>query len=141
MQFRTPLPETSQWVGNLDPSLHRKLVGKKRPDGSYTVGLTEPREPAVKTAPVTLAAFLADYAAKRADVKSSTATVYGHTRRCLVEFFGADKPLAEVTPGGADDFARWLRKKCPAGRNWRKTPPGDDAASPSSSFVRQCVID
>ena len=41
-------------------------------------------------------------------MKASTATVYGHTRRCLVEYFGADKPLVEITPGDADDWARWL---------------------------------
>ena len=56
----------------------------------------------------TLAAFLDSYIAKRSDVKGGTAIVYGHTRRCLVEYFGADKPLAEITPADADDWRRWL---------------------------------
>jgi integrase len=34
--------------------------------------------------------------------------VYGHTRRCLVEYFGAVKPLTEITPADADDWRRWL---------------------------------
>lgn len=108
MQNRSPMPETSQWVADLDLSLHRKLVGKKRPDGSYVVGLVEPRERAEKPNAVTLGALLAAYVAKRSDVKKSTATVYGHTTRCLVEYFGADKPLASITPGDADDWRRWL---------------------------------
>jgi integrase len=34
--------------------------------------------------------------------------VYGHTRRCLVEYFGADKRLSAISPGDADDWRRWL---------------------------------
>jgi integrase len=41
-------------------------------------------------------------------VKGGTATVYGHTKRCLIEFFGAGKPIAEITAGEADDWRRWL---------------------------------
>jgi integrase len=55
-----------------------------------------------------LAAFIDGYIAKRTDVKGATATVYGHTRRNLVEFFGADKPLPAITPGDADEFKLYL---------------------------------
>ena len=41
-------------------------------------------------------------------MKGSTATVYGHTRRCLVEFFGAGKPLREIHTGDADRWRLWL---------------------------------
>ncbi len=64
--------------------------------------------PRAKAAGNTLAAFLDSYIAKRADVKGSTAIVYGHTRRCLLEYFGSDKPLADITPAEADDWRRWL---------------------------------
>jgi len=37
-------------------------------------------------------------------MKQSTRTVYNHTRRCLLEFFGSEKPLKEITPGDADDW-------------------------------------
>ncbi len=70
--------------------MHRKLHGKKRPFGEYAVGLVEPREAEVKAYPVTLGDFLAGYIDMRSDVKASTSTVYGHTQRCLVDFFGAD---------------------------------------------------
>jgi integrase len=116
MQGRTPMPETSQWVANLDLALHKKLVGGERPDGSRVVGLVEPREEESKVIPVTLEGYLADYTARRSDVKASTATVYGHTRRCLVAFFGAEMPLTAITPGRADDFARWLRQSAPKGQ-------------------------
>ncbi|WP_425267272.1 tyrosine-type recombinase/integrase [Aeoliella straminimaris] len=59
----------------------------------------------------TLETFLDDYIASRSDVKRSTATVYGHTRRCLLEFFGKDAKLASVTPGDADKFRLWLADK------------------------------
>ena len=65
-------------------------------DKLAAVGLIPKREAA------TLGAFLDRYVAMRADVKGTTATVYGHTRRCLVEFFGADKPLREITRGDAE---------------------------------------
>jgi hypothetical protein len=55
-----------------------------------------------------LGPFLESYIAKRCDVKGGTAVVYGHTRRCLVEYFGPDQPLAEITPADADDWRRWL---------------------------------
>jgi len=79
--------ETAEWLRGLDRIMADKLA---------RVGLIPKRESA------TLAAFLDRYIALRADVKGSTATVYGHTRRCLVEFFGADKPLREITHGNAE---------------------------------------
>lgn len=37
-------------------------------------------------------------------MKGSTSTVYGHTIRNLKTFFGADKPLRDITAGDADEF-------------------------------------
>ena len=37
-------------------------------------------------------------------------TVYGHTRRCLVEYFGPDKRLDKITQGDADDWRRHLAR-------------------------------
>ncbi len=85
--------ETSRWVAGLDSTLADKLAN---------VGLIAKQERA------TLAAFIDGYIAKRTDVKGATATVYGHTRRNLVEFFGADKPLPDITPGDADEFKLYL---------------------------------
>ncbi len=41
-------------------------------------------------------------------MKESTAVVYGHTRRCLISFFGAEKPLKDITRGDADAWRIWL---------------------------------
>ena len=35
-------------------------------------------------------------------------TVYGHTRRCLIEYFGVDRPLHEITADGAAQWRAWL---------------------------------
>ncbi len=39
----------------------------------------------------------------------STIEVWGHTRRNLVEFFGAEKRIRTITPKDADDWAAWLK--------------------------------
>ncbi len=64
--------------------------------------------PRRKAAVVGLQQFLDEYIGKRTDVKGGTATFYGHTSRCLVEFFGADRPLEEITPGDVDEWRLWL---------------------------------
>jgi integrase len=95
-------PTTADWLRGLDDDQYARLV---------KAGLCDPRptaEPAPEPDVPTLAVFLDSYIAKRADVKGGTSVVYGHTRRCLVEFFGAGKPLAEITPADADDWRRWL---------------------------------
>jgi len=81
--------ETTRWVAGLGKTVHDKLS---------TVGLISPR------ASTTLASFIDGYIADRSDIKPATATFYGHTRRNLVEFFGADKRLQDIKSGDAD---RW----------------------------------
>jgi len=61
-----------------------------------------------KRAVVTPGQFLDDYMAMRADVKESTAIIFGHTKRCLLEYFGADKPLREINGGDAEAWRIWL---------------------------------
>jgi len=89
-----PDPETAAWVAGLNDRLAEKLAA---------VGLLP------KRASTTLGAFLDDYIEKRAaDTKPTTRLVYGHTRRLLVEYFGSDKPLRDITPGDADEWRRWM---------------------------------
>jgi integrase len=90
---------TAVWLRDLEPHLYDKLAD---------AGLSLKRKHAQRE---TLKPFLDAYIASRADVKQSTATVLGHTRRCLIEKFGADKPLAEITPGDADTWRIWLGDK------------------------------
>ena len=68
-------------------------------------GLTEPRADAGTH---TLGPFLAAYLADRKDVKPNTRRHLSDASRHLLGFFGEGKPLAEVTPGDADDFRRHL---------------------------------
>jgi len=84
-----PTDETSRWLTNLDAKIADRLA---------LLGLTSKRQSS------TLAKFIDGYIENRGDVKSTTATVYGHTRRNLVEHFGADKPLRDITPGDADEW-------------------------------------
>ena len=41
---------------------------------------------------------------KRYLARPATLTVWGHTRRNLIEFFGPDKPLREITKGDAEEW-------------------------------------
>src|SRR5262245_23180116 len=84
-----PDADTARWVSGLDDMPSTRLAA---------VGLIPKRQSA------TLKAFLDEYIAGRADVKGSTATVLGHTRRNLVEFFGPERPLRDITPGDADGW-------------------------------------
>jgi integrase len=86
--------ETARWLAKLDNSLLDKLAA---------VGLIPRREVA------TLKAFLDGYVASRPDLKESTKTVLRHTSRCLVSYFGAAKPLRDITAADADDWRIWLK--------------------------------
>ncbi|MFQ5464249.1 MAG: tyrosine-type recombinase/integrase, partial [Phycisphaerae bacterium] len=85
--------ETARWVASLDDVLRDRLA---------RAGLVPKRESA------TLAAFLDGYADSRIDVKRSTKTVYGHTRRNLIGYFGACKPVRDITAGDADGWRLYL---------------------------------
>ena len=91
--------DTAAWLAELGPVLYDKLAA---------VDLVPER--AEKSA-VALADFLDKYIAMRADVKPATKIVYGHTRRCLVEFFGTDKPLGQITEGDAEEWRLYLKKE------------------------------
>lgn len=93
-----PDDETSRWVANCDDKLHAKL--KKH-------GLVARRKTVDS---VTLADFLDGYIVGRTDIKPNTREHLQRARRNLVDFFGANKPLSEITPGAADDFRQHLQK-------------------------------
>ncbi len=86
-------PETSHWLAGLDARMTDKLAG---------VGLIPKREAA------TLGKFLDGYLDRRADVKPNTQTIYGHTKRNLITFFGPNRPLRTITVGDAKDWRVWL---------------------------------
>lgn len=89
-------PDTARWLGEIAPTLHARLV---------ELGLTAARDSAA------LAAFVDSLIAGRSDVKESTKITWRNARRCLVQYFGAEKPLRSITPGDCDQFVLWMAQK------------------------------
>lgn len=87
--------ETAHWVSTLDSSFAAKLSA---------VGLISER--AGNTA--TLGSWLDFYISSRTDVKPRTITNLNQAGQRLLEFFGANQLLRDITPGDADEFRRWV---------------------------------
>lgn len=93
-------PETAAWAAKLPDPTYAKLVN---------LGLLAPRK---KAEAITLAAFIDAYIeGRRGAAASRTISFWQISRRNLVEFFGADRLLTDISPGEADEFRIWLRKK------------------------------
>jgi hypothetical protein len=88
--------ETARWIAELGPVMLKKLAR------AGLIAAPMPKES------VSLGAFLADYVESRPDVKESTRTVLGHTRRCLVEYFLGFRKLESITPTDAEAWRGWL---------------------------------
>lgn len=88
--------EVSNWLADLDDSLYDLLVEHELTEARIKVG--------------TLAAFIDSYAAGRSDVTERRVGKFQNAKARLIEFFG-DCKLDAVTPGGADEYSRWLLKK------------------------------
>jgi integrase len=87
------------WIRNIDDTLHKKLAAK---------GLVSPRD---KPELSTLGPFIDGYIALRSDIKPGTKVNLIRCRREIVDYFGENKPLADVTEGDADEFRLALRKR------------------------------
>lgn len=116
-----------RWLTQIKDELADKLAH---------VGLIEAREKAV------LGSFLGAYITKReADLKEGTLIKLSTTKDYLVEFFGADKPLREITEGDADDWRLHLlagrggksRRKSKAERHAR----GENTARKHAQIAKQ----
>ena len=88
--------ETAKWVGRLGKELADKLAA---------AGLIQPR------AAARLGDFLDAYIKRRSDVKPNTVRNLEAAKARLVEFFGQNKNLRDITPGDADAWLLWLREK------------------------------
>lgn len=128
VKYALPLDdELARWVSKLDGDIATRLV---------EFGLLQPREPIVETpapAVLTLGPFLDAYTAKRTDVKGATSTFYGHTRRNLLTYFGADRELPKISAGDADEFRLWLL------RPTAKDASGGEGLSENTAN-RRCVL-
>jgi integrase len=85
--------ETAQWIADLPDDLANRLA---------VVGLIPQRERA------TLQAFLSGYIKGRHDVKPASKTVWEQGKKSLVEYFGAETPVQEITHAGCEDYKQTL---------------------------------
>jgi integrase len=108
-QFSGIDDETARWVAALPNDMHGRLAA---------VGLVSPRAKAVS---LTLGQFLTEYRAGRCDVKPNTQLVYGRTQKHLVDHFGADRLLADITEGDADEWRLYLVSRGLAENTVRRT--------------------
>src|SRR4051812_36736187 len=97
--------ELAGWIAGIDTTLQNKLAG---------VGLCDGRESS------NLGAFIKSYVEGRTDAKPATKEVWRQGEMGLVEFFGAEKPLREVSPGDADKYKLHLIGKQLASMTVRK---------------------
>jgi len=86
--------QTAVWLADLSGPLAEKLA---------KAGLIP------KPQSATLAGFIDRYIHGRTDVKPGTVLTYYNVRRNLVDFFGPDKPLCDITPGDAAAWRIWLK--------------------------------
>ncbi|WP_417392053.1 tyrosine-type recombinase/integrase [Gimesia sp.] len=88
--------ETAIWLVKLSQKMKKRLAST----GLIKAGMAS-----------TLGPFLDGYVEMRSDVKSATATVYGHTIRNLKDYFGEEKRLIDITQGDADKWRLYLREE------------------------------
>jgi integrase len=95
--------ELAAWVGGLDSVLYGKLAA---------VALVPKRDPAPEAgAVVTLGAFLDAYFNAKTFSKPNTQRNYEVTRGHLLHYFGANRPLADISAGCADEWRENLLGK------------------------------
>ena len=90
--------DTARWLAERGPAMLDKLA---------SVGLVPSRDDKANES-TTLGMFFDEYIAGRTDLKLSTIRHLQDAAKSMVEFFGEFRPLADITPGDADDFRRWL---------------------------------
>src|SRR5262245_34812849 len=86
----TPIDrDLASWLGELEDALRNRLAA---------VGLCDARGSAL------LESFIKPYVEGRADVKPATKEIWKQGHNGLIEFFGANRPLRNITPGDADRY-------------------------------------
>ena len=93
--------ETARWLAKLDGELAEKFG---------EVGLLPQQDE------TTMGAFTQNYLDRRHDMKPGTRILFERTRKYLLEFFGHEKYLRDISPGDVDDYRLFLLAK-PLGEN------------------------
>lgn len=107
-----PDADLAGWLAAVPPQLYRRLV---------RVGLAAPRAEDKAEAVVTLEQLTAAFK-ERAAVKQSTAASYAQTIDSLLAFYGADRPLTEIT-AASNASARISRRRGTIGTSRTAWPP------------------
>lgn len=95
-----PPPETRRWVANITPRIRNRLADW----GLIEAAAAAPRLPG------TLGGWTRHYIDARTDWADRTRQRMENVRRHLIAEIGTDTALVAITPGAAEDFARWARR-------------------------------
>jgi integrase len=126
--------EVARWIGGMDDELHAKLAA---------VGLVQPR------ASKRLGEYLDQYISERRDLKENSLIVLRQSRQNLIDHFGAEKPLRDITEADAEQWRLYMvglglseatiRKRCGNAKQFfraavkRKLVPADPFTELESS--------
>ncbi len=87
--------DTARWLGSVGQTLHDKLAAANLIDGRQSA---------------TIGDWTRRWLDRRAkEVKPGSLVPMRQTRRLLIQHFGHDRPLAQVTVSDVEDFAHWMR--------------------------------
>jgi integrase len=126
--------EVARWIAGMDDALHAKLAA---------VGLVQPR------VSKRLGEYLDQYIGERRDLKENSLIVLRQSRQNLIDHFGAEKPLREITEADAEQWRLYMvglglseatiRKRCGNAKQFfraavkRKLVPADPFTELESS--------
>jgi integrase len=88
-----------KWALDLDDTLYHRVAA---------TGLLPPRNSGTTNAP-TMGKLVADVTAELVRTKPLTQQNYARIFAMIIEHFGADRPVASVSPRDADTFVTWMR--------------------------------
>jgi integrase len=100
--------ELADWVTSIADCLHQKLVTK---------GLVEAKTPVQPAAPVDapllplLGEFIDKFLAMRQDLKRNTRITFIQTRKAMLQFFGLERRINQITAGDVDEWLAEMRKQ------------------------------
>lgn len=124
-----PHPSVIAWLKTLSKKYRERLV---------QVGLIAPQEPTKIEKPLTLGEYLASYfEARESEAKRSTVVFWGHTRKRLVEYFGADRALNSITAVDAREFRKWLEASNKREKGEKKKPLAQNTLRRRTGLCRQ----
>lgn len=90
--------ETARWIGSLGPVLRDRLAAAGLVEASTSAGI--PR----------LGDFLESYVSMRMDIKQASRVSLRQGVASVLAFFGADRKLADITLGDAEEFRLRLKE-------------------------------